>query len=61
MALPATPLRTGMPSPWSGWFVDQHGHRLFLRRGEIAPICGFLGPAGTLWRLAVQIPEIRAT
>jgi len=48
---------TGQPSSHRGWYVDQHGHRLFLRRGELAPICPFLGPAGTVWRLMVEIPD----
>ncbi len=48
---------TGQPAAHRGWFVDQHGHRLFLRKGEMAPICPYLGPIGTMWRLAVPIPE----
>jgi hypothetical protein len=55
MAMPT--IWTGQRVPHRGWFVDQHGHRLFLRRGDLAPICPYLGPAGTLWRLSVPIPE----
>jgi hypothetical protein len=48
---------TGQSSPRRGWYVDQHGHRLFLRRGEVAPICPFLGPAASAWRLQVELPD----
>lgn len=42
----------GRPAPAAGWFLDQHGHRLYLRRGEIVPLCPYLGPcAPVLWRL----------
>jgi hypothetical protein len=49
---------TGQPSSHRGWYVDLHGHRLFLRRGELAPICPHLGPAATVWRLAVEFPDV---
>lgn len=43
----------GQSAPVGGWFTDQHGHRLYLRRGEVVPLCPHLGPCGTvLWRLA---------
>jgi hypothetical protein len=51
-----TTVGTGRPAMRSGWYVDQHGHRLFLRRGEPAPICPILGPAATIWRLVADLP-----
>lgn len=48
---------TGQASTRRGWYTDQHGHRLFLRRGEPAPICPFLGPAGVWWRLTIEVPD----
>jgi hypothetical protein len=50
---------SGRPVPLGGWFVDCHGHRLFLRRGELAPICPMLGPAATSWQLLVEVPDHR--
>lgn len=47
----------GQENPISGWFVDVHGHRLFLRRGDLAPICPHLGPAIARWRLTQEVAE----
>lgn len=50
---------SGMPVPTGGWFVDRHGHRLFLRRGEPAPICPMIGPTPTPWQLLAEVPDHR--
>lgn len=39
----------------TGWFVDEHGHRLFLQRGDLAPICPRNGPGVAQWRLVQRI------
>jgi len=44
-------IASGQRSPVSGWYVDQHGHCVFLRRGEPASLCPILGPASAVWRL----------
>lgn len=49
-------IHTGTPAPASGYFVDEHGHPLFLRREEPAPICMYSGPAVIRWRLVREIP-----
>ena len=41
-----------------GWYVDDHRHRVFLRRGEPAPICPRFGPARVTWRLAAPIGAV---
>ena len=52
-------LFNGQPSPIRGWFADGHGHRILIRRGDMAPICPRLGPGVIQWRLMQEIPEIR--
>lgn len=43
---------SGQAAPAGGWFVDQHGHRLYLRRGQIVPLCPQYGPLSVVqWRL----------
>jgi hypothetical protein len=39
----------------TGWFVDGHGHRLFLQRGDLAPICPQSVPGVAQWRLVQRI------
>jgi hypothetical protein len=46
----------GHPVPTRGWYADAHGHRLFLREGELAPICPYSGPARISWRLVAPVP-----
>jgi hypothetical protein len=41
----------------TGWFVDGHGHRLFLQRGDLAPVCPQLGPGVARWRLVQRIDD----
>jgi len=46
----------GYPVPVGGWYVDPHGHRVFLRAGDLAPICPQLGSQRVSWRLIAPIP-----
>jgi hypothetical protein len=42
----------GQAAPVGGLFLDQHGHRLYLRRGQIVPLCPQYGPFSVVqWRL----------
>ena len=43
----------------SGWYVDTHGHQLFLALGSLAPICPHLGPGTAMWRLLRQVGNPR--
>lgn len=52
-------VHSGHPVPLGGWYVDPHGHRVFLRSGDIAPICPRLGPAAVDWRLVMVVPIAR--
>jgi len=52
-------LFNGQRSPTRGWFSDQHGHRLFLRLDDFAPICPRFGPGAVLWRLVNEVPDNR--
>lgn len=54
-----TVVTTGQKVPVSGWFVDRHGHRLFLQRDHLAPICPYLGPEPTAWRLVRPVEDDR--
>jgi hypothetical protein len=51
---------TGQAAPADGLYADEHGHRLFLRSGELAPICVFSGSAVMRWRLIQQLGPIAA-
>ena len=43
----------GQLAPVGGWFRDQHGHSLYLRRGQIVTLCPQFGPfTPAWWRLA---------
>ena len=46
----------GHPVPVGGWYVDPHGHRVYLRAGELAPICPQFGAARVPWRLIPPLP-----
>ena len=46
----------GYPVPVAGWYADPHGHRLFLRAGDLAPICPHFGPQRVSWRLVAAMP-----
>lgn len=48
-------IHSGQPISTTGWFVDPHGHQLFLRRGQLAPICPRFGPVAVWWRLWRQV------
>ncbi len=54
-----TTLHNGQQNEITGWFVDVHGHQLFMRRGDLAPICPHAGPAPALWRLVREIADVR--
>ena len=41
----------GQPARATGWYVDTHGHRVFLRRGDLVPLCPHSGVMTVLWRL----------
>lgn len=43
-------LRNGDIVPAAGWYVDGHGHRLFLQHGHLAPLCPQLGPVPVRWQ-----------
>ncbi len=45
----------------TGWFVDGHGHRLFLQRGHLVPLCPYSGPASAMWRLVQEVAEKKAS
>ena len=49
-------ISSGQPAPTPGFYVDEHGHRLLLRPGELAPICMFSGATAIRWRLVQHIP-----
>lgn len=38
-----------------GWYVDTHHHPIFLRVGDVAPVCPRVGPALVTWRLVVPL------
>ena len=50
-----TLLYNGQVAKVTGWFVDGHGHQLFMQRGQLAPICPHSGPATALWRLVREV------
>ena len=52
-------LFNGQSAPTGGWYVDGHGHRMFLGEGDLAPICSFSGAAAVQWRLVQAIPTLR--
>lgn len=45
----------GQRVPVTGWFVDGHGHRIFLQRTQLAPVCPRRGAETTMWRLVRSI------
>jgi len=45
----------GHPVPIGGWYADSHGHRIFLRAGDVAPVCPHFGPARVVWRLVAPM------
>ena len=46
-----TTLRNGEPIPAPGWYVDGHGHRLYLQPGSLAPLCPRFGLVPVRWQL----------
>ena len=54
-------LHNGQPSAVQGWYVDMHGHQLFMRRGDLAPLCPYSGPTAALWRLVREVAEMTPT
>lgn len=52
-------LHNGQVAPVTGWFIDTHGHRIFLRHGQMAPICPWGMTTMGLWRLVREIAERR--
>ncbi len=55
-----TTIHNGQSSPIQGWYVDLHGHQLFMRRGDLAPLCPHSTPTSALWRLVREVAEIAA-
>lgn len=51
-------LHNGQEVTTTGWFVDKHGHQLFLQRGQLAPICPHSGPSAALWRLTREVADL---
>lgn len=49
-------ITSGQPAPVSGFYLDEHGHRLFLRPSELAPLCRFSGATPIRWRLIQSVP-----
>lgn len=49
----------GQENPLTGWYVDSHGHRLFLLAGRLAPICPFQGPGIARWRLVREAATVQ--
>ena len=45
----------GQELPVGGMYVDDHGHVMFLRAGDLAPICPRLGPSIVRWILIREI------
>lgn len=52
-------VRSGHPVEVGGWYLDDHGHRVLLRRNEPAPVCPRIGPLAVTWRLLVPLPVSR--
>lgn len=48
-------ISSGQPTPTQGFYVDEHGHRLLLRLGELAPLCRFSGATPVRWRLVQSL------
>ena len=34
-----------------GWYLDEHGHRVFIGEGNLAPMCTRFGVGITHWQL----------
>lgn len=51
--------QNGQVVPVDGWYVDSHGHQLFMPQGSLVPICPHLGPAAVMWRLLRQVGDHR--
>lgn len=51
------PIHNGQPVSVTGWFVDLHGHQLYLRRSDLAPICPHRGPGPIWWRLVREVAD----
>lgn len=49
----------GYAVPVPGMYVDGHGHTLFLRAGDLAPVCPMMGPSTVRWRLVREIADTR--
>ena len=52
-------LHNGQQNQVQGWYVDLHGHQLFMRRGDLAPLCPHSLPTPALWRLVREVAEVR--
>jgi hypothetical protein len=40
-------------------YADGHGHVLYLRAGDLAPICPRMGPGLARWALVREIAEVK--
>lgn len=54
-------LHNGQATDRSGWFVDLHGHQLYMREGHLAPTCPHQGHGPMLWRLIRETGERAAS
>jgi hypothetical protein len=50
-------VHNGQIVPVSGWYVDRHGHRLFLQRGKLTPMCPSHNVGVAMWQLRASLPE----
>ena len=53
-------VHNGQIVPVSGWYIDRHGHRLFLQRGKLTPMCPSHNFGVAAWRLHAELPEAPA-
>ena len=48
----------GQELPVGGMYADDHGHVMYLRAGDLAPICPRLGPTVVRWVLIREIAQV---
>ena len=48
-------ITNGQRVPTTGWFIDNHGHMLFLNSKQYAPLCPRLGLGTVTWRLLRRV------
>lgn len=50
---------SGQVSTATGWFVDRHGHRMFIQRGDRVPVCPHVLPTPVRWTLVRIVDDHR--